>query len=107
MTRTIVIVTVVLWMLLFMLMFSVFRQPGVALFPLLGLYPGDIASGSPGYSTAKMTAWAVGSGIVFLTLATIAIWLKSKASAIAFIVLFLASAVGIVMKISSALHDLH
>jgi hypothetical protein len=59
MARTIVIITVFLWMLLFMLIFSVFRQPGVAWFPLLGLYPGEISSGSPGYSVAKMNAYLI------------------------------------------------
>ena len=107
MARTLVIITMILWVLFFMLAYSVFRQPGVALFPLFGLYPGEVSSGSPGYSVAKMDAWAVGAGIVFLALSITAIWLKSKVAAVAFMVLFLASAVGIVMKLSSALHDLH
>jgi len=105
MARIIVIITAFLWMSFFVWEYGVFHHPLVAFFPLYGLYPGVVSSDSPGYSPTTIQVWAVGAGIVFLSLAVTAMWLKSKVVAIAFMVLFLASAFAITIRISSVLHD--
>ena len=107
MARTLVTITLFLWLLVLMLAYSVFRQPEVAFLPLYGLYPGEVSSGSPGYSLTKMHVWAVGAGLVFLVLGILGIWWKNKTAAIAFMVLFLLSIVVIVARFSEGLRDLH
>jgi high-affinity Fe2+/Pb2+ permease len=89
--RTLVIVTVFLWLLVLLFGILFFRQPQVAIVPLYAFYPGELVAGKAGYNPAFMHAWAVGAGVVCLVLAITAIWRRNKTAAIVLIVFFLMS----------------
>jgi hypothetical protein len=94
--RKIVSVTLILWALLFVIALVLLRQPEVVLLPLYGLYPGKI-----NYQAEQL--WAVGSGFVFLTLALIGIFRKSKMAAVAFMVLFFLSMGGWILRFAHSI----
>jgi hypothetical protein len=105
MARIIVITTLILWMILFMLAISV-HNPQVGLLPLYALYPGEVESG-PNYSPIILNIWAIGAGIVFLVLAILGTWGKSKGAAITFVILFLFSIVIACFRIAQTMSGLH
>jgi hypothetical protein len=107
MARKIVIVTLVFWLLFFMFCAGVARMPGLVALPLYGLYPGEAASGEPGYSPTVMHAWAIGVGIVFLALAIAGVVFQKRAAAIAFMVLFILSTFVSCARMAGALHSIH
>ena len=89
--RTLVIITLFLWLLLLVFGVLVMHQPQVAILPLYALYPGEIASGEPGYNPTLMHAWGIGAGVVLLALAIFATRRRKKSAAFAFMALFLIS----------------
>lgn len=105
--REFVKIVLVLWLLLLMFGLLIIQQPQVALLPLCGLYPGDIASGGPDYSPVAMYAWAVVMLVVFSVLAFFATWRKSTAAGIALLVLFLISTGVSCARVVETLRQLH
>lgn len=89
--RQFVKITLILWLFLFLLGALLVHQPRVALLPLLGLYPGDAASGGSDYNPTLMYAWAVVMFAVFSALAFFAVRRKSTAAGIALLAIFLIS----------------
>jgi predicted membrane channel-forming protein YqfA (hemolysin III family) len=79
----------------------------VGFFFLYASYPGADSSGEPNYNPTMMHIWGIFMSIVFLVLAFFAIWRRNKAAGVAFMALFLFSIVISLMRISSALHNLH
>jgi predicted membrane channel-forming protein YqfA (hemolysin III family) len=69
----------------------VLHQPQVAILPLYAFYPGELASGKPGYNPTLMHAWGTGAGILCLVLAIVATWRRNKTTAIILMVFFLMS----------------
>ena len=107
MARKIVIVTLVLWLLFFMFCVGVARMPGLVALPLYGFYPGEAASGEPGYNPTAMHGWAVGAGIVFLALAVAGVVFQKRAAAIAFMVLFILSTFVSCARMAVSLQSIH
>jgi len=105
--REYVKVTLVIWLFLLMFGILIVQQPKVALLPLCGLYPGDIASGNPGYSPILMYAWSVAMFAVFSVLAFFAMWRRSTTAGITLLVLFLISTGVSCARIVETLRQLH
>jgi hypothetical protein len=79
-------------------------MPGLSLLPLYGLYPGEGASGEPGYHPVVMHTWAIGAGIVFLALAVAGLVFKNSRAATAFLILFILSTVVSCARMVGGLH---
>ena len=107
MARKLVLTTLLLWSLLALFAGSIARQPGLALLPFYGLYPGGISSGEPDYHPQVMQWWGVGTGAVFLTLAVVAVAKDSKPAAGALLGLFLLSSVISIARFLNAMSGLH
>jgi hypothetical protein len=107
MARKIVIITLFLWLLFLLYCVAVARMPGLSTLPLYGLYPGAMASGETNYSPTAINAWAIGAGIVFLSLAVAGVVWKNRAAAVAFIVLLILSAFVSCARMVNALSGLH
>jgi uncharacterized membrane protein len=86
--RKVVGVTLIFWALLLAFAWAVIGQPSVALIPLYGLCP----------TTPATDAWAIGAGLVFLSLAYFGFFRRSRVAAVAFIVLFFISIAGWVLR---------
>ena len=100
MARTIVTVTLFLWLLLLV------SAPVNATLPLYGLYPGEMASGEPNYYPGVMRAWAVAMGAVFTVLGLIALARNHRPTAFAFMVLFLISTVAFYARFVESMRHL-
>lgn len=75
--------------------------------PLYELYPGPLASGSPGYSTPKMHGFAISVGLGFLGLLIYAYWRKNLAAALIYWALMILCIVVGLSRLVSDLSDLH
>ncbi|MGB7767875.1 MAG: hypothetical protein WBN22_03365 [Verrucomicrobiia bacterium] len=92
--RTLVIVTLLLWLLIFLLNLSANYEQEVPALPLLPLYafvPGEIVSGQADSNPTLLHIWGIGAAIVFLLLAYAGMRHKNKTAAAAFMALFLIS----------------
>jgi hypothetical protein len=75
-----------------------------AVLPLLGFYPKNfLFPDHPGYSERAMFAWGITTAAVFLLLAALGIFCKSKAAAISFLILLILSALSTLFRIADAL----
>ena len=104
MARKFVVITLILWLLLFMFGNAV-RTPRLALY-LYGLYTGEASSGEATYYPTLMHGWAIGMGVVFVTLAIVA-FQRAGTAGIAFMVLFLLSGVVCFVRLMEGLRGLH
>jgi hypothetical protein len=111
MARTLVIITLIIWLLIFLVTGALVGHAlfalQIALLPLYALYPGQDTSGGPDYHPFQMHAWAVAAGIVFIVLGVLGAWRKSKPAAIAFMLLFITSVIVFLARASADLRDLH
>lgn len=89
--RVLVIVTLFLWLLIFIFGALVLHQPQVAIVPLYAFYPGELVAGKPGYNPTFMHAWAAGAGILCLVLAILATARRNRTAAIILMIFFLIS----------------
>jgi hypothetical protein len=105
--RTIVIITLSLWLLFFLFCLSVAQLPLLAVLPLYGLYPGPVASGEPGYNPTAANVWAIGFGVVLLALAVPGIVYKNKHAALVLVILFIISTVACWMRVAEVFSGMH
>jgi hypothetical protein len=106
MARKIIVITCILWGLLFMIGLAS-RFPALGFFPLCGLYPGGIASGDPGYNPRLITLWSVLFGIIFAVLGFIGYRFRNVSASIAFLALLLISAASFIARAVAVLDQLH
>jgi hypothetical protein len=113
--RTLVGFTLFLWLLILILgFFPVYEEqvPQLAFLPLYAFFPGEILSDQPNSNPGFLHAWGIGAGIVFLALAFVAVFYKSKSAAIVFTALFLISTLIVYARVVDQvryfhLHQLH
>jgi hypothetical protein len=109
--RTLVIITVCLWLLILLLGVLTTRDepqvPFLPLLPLYAFYPGKILSGQIGYNPQLLYAWGIGSAGVFLTLAIIAVWRRKTTAGTVLITLFFISTLIVYGRVVAELRHLH
>ena len=92
--RTLVVVTLFLWLLILILGFFPIYEvqvPQLAFLPLYAFFPGEILSDQPNSNPVFLHAWGAGAGIVFFAFAFIAVWREKRSAAIVFTALFFIS----------------
>jgi hypothetical protein len=90
-SQALVVLTLFLWLLIFIFGTLALHQPQVAIVPLYAFYPGELVAEKPGYNPTLMHAWAAGAGIFCLVLAIVATQRRNKSAAIILMVFFLMS----------------
>lgn len=109
--RTLVIITVCLWLLILLLGVLITRDepqvPFLPLLPLYAFYPGKILSGQIGYYPQLLHAWGIGSAAVFLTLAIIAVWRRKNTAGTVLLTLFFISTLIVYGRVVAELRHLH
>ena len=106
MARKIIITAGMLWGSLFMLCLA-FGRPAMAFFPLVGLYPGSIASGGAGYNSQLMTLWSLLFAVILGVVGFVAYRFRNVNASIAFLALLLVSGLVFVARGMAALDQLH
>lgn len=106
MAKKILLVTGIIWGILFLIGFASGKF-ALGFFPLCGLYPGGIASGDRGYDPRLIALWSVLAGLVFAALGVLALRRQSVGAAVAFLCLFLFSGFIFIARAMQALSDLH
>ena len=110
MARLPVYIAGILWLAILILHFSVAYEqevPTLPFLPLYAFYPGLIISGQIDSHPASLRAWGIGAAIVYFALAFIAFRYKSKSAGIAFLALFLISALIVYARVVDEMRLTH
>src|ERR1035437_9087157 len=107
MPRKLIGTTLTIWFLVALFFCALSRQPAVFLFPLYGLYPGEMTSGGSDYHPVLGHLWAAGVSLVFFALAFIGLRWNNKEAAVAFTGLFLLSFIVMFARVASVMGRIH
>ena len=110
MARLPVYIAGILWLAILILHFSVSYEeqaPALPFLPFYAFYPGTIISGQVDSHPSTLHAWGFGAAIVYFALAFIAFRYKSKSAGIAFLALFLISALIVYARVVDEMRLTH